>query len=242
MVSDKQLEANRQNAELSTGPKTEEGKRRSSLNARRHGLTGQVTAMTEEDRAAHDRFSAAMIKDLAPEGALETQLAQRIATDSWRLNRISAVEDNLFALGFHERAGEVDTDHPEAHAALVAAKVFAAESKTIDRLALYEQRLNRAVHKNLAALEQLQAKRKADRRAAMEQAEKLYQVDGWKEEHSAQPSQIPAESAHYQINGFVFSNAEIRAAVDLRRRLERAEQLNSRHEKHGKQPVRAEAA
>ncbi len=87
MLSEKQLAANRANAQLSTGPKTEEGKRRSSLNARRHNLTGQVTAMTEEDRIAHNAFSEALIKAMAPEGALELQLAQRIATDSWRLNR-----------------------------------------------------------------------------------------------------------------------------------------------------------
>ena len=84
MISDKQLEANRSNALLSTGPRTEEGKKRSSLNALRHGITGQVTTMTDEDRAAHDKLSSALMKDLAPEGAMETQLAQRIATDSWR--------------------------------------------------------------------------------------------------------------------------------------------------------------
>ena len=86
-LSDKQLAANRANAQLSSGPRSEEGKRRSSLNARRHNLTGQVTAMTEEDRIAHDTFSEALIKSMAPEGALEVQLAQRIATDCWRLNR-----------------------------------------------------------------------------------------------------------------------------------------------------------
>src|ERR1700731_4350143 len=105
MISDKQLAANRNNAQKSTGPRTAEGRKRSSLNALRHGLTGQVTTMTPEDRAAQEKFSQALIKSLAPEGAMETQLAQRIATDSWRLNRISAVEDNLFALGLHQNAG-----------------------------------------------------------------------------------------------------------------------------------------
>src|SRR5271169_6738399 len=108
MISEKQLAANRGNALLSHGPTSEAGKNRSRLNALRHGLTGQVTTMTDEDRAAHDQFSSALMKDLAPEGAMETQLAQRIATDSWRLNRISAIEDNLFALGQLQNGGQPD--------------------------------------------------------------------------------------------------------------------------------------
>ena len=65
------------------GPATEVGTRRSSVNALRHGLTGQVTAMTDEDRASHDAFLKALVKDLAPEGSMEIQLAQCIATDTW---------------------------------------------------------------------------------------------------------------------------------------------------------------
>jgi hypothetical protein len=84
MATDQQIAANRLNAQLSSGPKSPEGRKRSSMNALRHGLTGQVTTMTDEDRTAHDNFTKTLIHDLAPKGAMETQLAQRIATDSWR--------------------------------------------------------------------------------------------------------------------------------------------------------------
>src|ERR1700691_1813843 len=155
MTSEKQIEANRRNALLSTGAKTEEGRNRSRMNALRHGLTGQVTTMTDEDRAAHDQFSKALIQDLAPEGAMEIQLAQRIATDSWRLNRISAIEDNLFALGLHEHGGKLNLEHEQIDAALTAARVFTMESKNLQLLTLYEQRINRSLQKNLAMLQQL---------------------------------------------------------------------------------------
>src|ERR1700733_4688211 len=121
IISEKQLDANRRNAQHSTGPKTEEGKRASSHNARRHNLTGQVTAMTDEDRVAHDAFSAALIASMAPEGALETQLAQRVATDSWRLNRASAIEDNLFAMGFSGHADQFIEHHPQARSTYASA-------------------------------------------------------------------------------------------------------------------------
>src|SRR5580692_7575969 len=117
MISDKQHEANRRNALLSHGPVTDAGRKRSSLNACRHGLTGQVITMTDEDRAAHDTFSKALMKDLAPDGAMEVQLAQRIATDSWRLNRISAIEDNIFALGLRDHGGQLCPDNDQIDAA-----------------------------------------------------------------------------------------------------------------------------
>jgi hypothetical protein len=210
MLSDKQREANRNNALLSTGP-TEEGKKRSRLNALRHGITGQVNTMTDEDRAAHDQFSQALMKDLRPDGAMEIQLAQRIATDSWRLNRISAVEDNLFALGQLQNGGQACPDLPQLDAALAAAHVFKEESKQLQLLTLYEQRLNRAIQKNLALLQSLQATRKAEREAAMKEAAKLLQLSEMRGLEYA-----PAK------DGFVFSTGEIHAAIDRQQRLQRA--------------------
>ena len=211
MISEKQIAANRSNALLSTGPRTEEGKKRSSMNARRHGITGQVTSMTDEDRAAHDKLSQALIKDLAPDGAMETQLAQRIATDSWRLNRISAVEDNLFALGQLQHGGQTCPDAPQLDDALTMAHTYTQESKQLQLLSLYEQRINRAIQKNLALLQSLQATRKAERETAMKEAAALLKLSEMKG-----VEYIPAR------DGFAFSNDQIHAAIDREQRLQRA--------------------
>jgi len=215
MISEKQLEANRRNALRSTGPRTEEGKKASALNARRHNLTGQVTAMTDADRIMHDAFSASLVESLAPEGAMETQLAQRIATDSWRLNRLSAIEDNLYALGHSAHSDDIETEHPEIHAALAAAKVFQEESKQLQLLTLYEQRINRNIQKNLATLQALQAARIAKREAEMKEAKKLLQL-----------SEIKGLAYEPIKDGFVFSTAQIHAAIDKERRLNRAYQTD----------------
>src|SRR5580692_10714733 len=211
MTSDKQIDANRRNALLSTGPTSEAGRNRSRLNARRHGLTGQVTTMTDEDRAAHDQFSTALIKDLAPAGAMETQLAQRVATDSWRLNRISAIEDNLFALGQLQNAGQACPGVPQLDAALTSAHVFTQESKQLQLLTLYEQRINRSLQKNLAILQQLQATRKAQQEAAMKEAAALLKL-----------SEMRGLEYFPANDGFVFSTAQIHAAIDRQHRLQRA--------------------
>src|SRR6202047_2996288 len=211
MIPAKQLAANRNNAQKSTGPKTVEGRQRSRMNALRHGLTGQVTTMTEEDRAAHNQFSQALIKSLAPEGAMEIQLAQRVATDSWRLNRISAIEDNLFALGLHQNAGQLCPEQPQIDAALTTARVFTQESHQLQLLTLYEQRLNRAIEKNLALLESLQAARKIQHAAEMKDAARLLQLSEMK-------------GLEYQPakDDFVFSTREIHSELDRQQRLRQA--------------------
>ena len=211
MISDKQFEANRNNALRSSGPKTKEGRKRSSMNALRHGLTGQVTTMTPEDRAAHDQFSQALIRNLAPEGEMELQLAQRIATDSWRLNRASAVEDNLLALGLYQDAGQLCPDHEQIDAALTTARVFTVESHNLQLFTLYQQRLDRSLQKNLALLQSLQAARKEKREKEMKEAADLLQI-----------SEIRGLEYEPAKDGFVFSNREIYAAIDRKQRLNRA--------------------
>ena len=211
MISDKQLEANRRNAQHSTGAKTEEGRNRSRMNALRHGLTGQVTTMTDDDRTAHNNLSKALIADLAPEGAMETQLAQRVATDSWRLNRASAIEENLFALGQLQNGGQACPDVPQIDAAFTTAHVFTQESKQLQLLTLYEQRINRSLQKNLAMLQQLQATRKAQHAAAMQEAAALLKLSEMKG-----LEYLPTK------DGFLFSTAQIHAAIDRDQRLRRA--------------------
>ena len=71
MISEKQLEANRRNAQQSTGPKTTEGKAQSSRNNLRHGLTGQISLLPTEDREAHDAFCTELIDSLHPETPME---------------------------------------------------------------------------------------------------------------------------------------------------------------------------
>jgi hypothetical protein len=55
-ISDARMRANRLNAQKSTGAKTPESKKRSSLNATRHGLLAQTLHLPEEEMAAYDEF------------------------------------------------------------------------------------------------------------------------------------------------------------------------------------------
>ena len=239
MVSERRIEANRRNAQRSTGPRTLAGKTRSSINALRHGITGQVSIMNEEDRGAHDKFCQELIDRFQPDGPLELQFASLIAEDFWRLQRIRAVENDILALGNFSEAADIDVDHPEIHASLTRARTFLDQSKDFERLTLYEQRINRSIEKNRRQLEDLQAERKRLRQQALEQVCLLRQVPVAQEhpsgeendqEHSdgTTPEQGINPAAHIANNGFVFSSEEIERAIDRRSRLIQARVMQSR--------------
>lgn len=74
------------------GPRTVRGKRNSSQNAIRHGLRAAAVLVTGEDPAAFDQLHAGVVADLAPEGALEEELVDRVAVLLWRLRRVVLAE------------------------------------------------------------------------------------------------------------------------------------------------------
>ena len=100
MATQKQIEANRENARKSTGPRTETGKAASSANALRHGLTAEcLVLLPDEDGDAFERLRKGVIADLAPVGALQEVLAERAAVLLWRLDRVARMEAELFIHG-----------------------------------------------------------------------------------------------------------------------------------------------
>ena len=117
---------NRANSQHSTGPRSDAGKKRSSLNALRHGLTSQIIVMPEEDLNAYQRHARTFFDDLKPKGAVEQQLVQSLADTAWRLNRIPALEANVLTLDMHAHTGSIDLEidkeshHAEVRAALIS--------------------------------------------------------------------------------------------------------------------------
>ena len=97
MISEKQIAANRQNAFLSTGPKTAEGKARSSKNALKHGIMSQEVLLPWESEKDLEAFGKRLRADLAPVGELEFLLADRIISTAWRLRRCLKVESAVLA-------------------------------------------------------------------------------------------------------------------------------------------------
>ena len=118
MTSLKQIEANRRNALKSTGPRSEEGKQRSSRNALRHGLTAETVVEPLEDPEDYKLFEEAIAAEYDGESAVERELVLRLASLLWRLRRASSIEATLFEL-----AAELPRESEEARPAKSKSRV-----------------------------------------------------------------------------------------------------------------------
>lgn len=135
MATERQIGANRANALRSTGPKSKEGKARSSLNAVTHGLTAQAVVIEGEDPAAFDHLQQQLVETFAPEGPIEADLVRRIVTLMWRLRRVPALEAALFSwVQFAQaEADSVDRDGPFSIGAFSTAVTLAAPGGNRDQ-------------------------------------------------------------------------------------------------------------
>jgi hypothetical protein len=98
MTSLRQIAANRRNASKSTGPRTDEGKHRSSRNAVRHGLTAETVIGSFEDAEDYKAFEAVITADYDAQSAVERELVLRLASLLWRLRRATTIEAGLFEI------------------------------------------------------------------------------------------------------------------------------------------------
>jgi len=188
----------------STGPK-----QRSNLNAYRHGLTGQTVVISEEDQKHFEAFCTGFFNDYQPEGSLEIQLVQNIATCFWRLNRIAAHEETLLSLDTLAGENQIDNADARVRTACAAARAFEMHSK---RLA-YEQRLSKRLETACKQLKQAQAERKQQQEDEFHRAAILKQHHD--EMQANEPQPVPYNPAN---DGFVFSNGALESNIARKER------------------------
>ncbi|MBV9038364.1 MAG: hypothetical protein JO182_28000 [Acidobacteriaceae bacterium] len=192
-ISPNRLDANRANAQFSTGPTTPEGKAKSSLNAVKSGLTGRAVLLPSEDVAAYEAHIASFQKELHPIGDREHTLVQSLADTQWRLDRIPNLETGLFALGRMRYADRFQDEADEQiRTMLLDAHILMTEAKHFKNLHLQESRLRRQYGQDLQELRKLQGERKQKE----EEAEQL-----------ARLQEKTVTSAAAATSGFEFTNS-----------------------------------
>ena len=184
---------NRANAQFSTGPRTESGKQRSSLNALRHGLTAASPILPSEDPTAYESHRLQFIDEHQPATPTETQLVQELIDTSWRLNRIPLLEAQVLnrAANPRDEQARIDFDIVDAH-------------RLINNLSIQSQRLSRQFQKALDKLREIQADRRDRERRQLKDAAALLELH----KHKG----IPWEPADH---GFVFSKDQVERHSDL---------------------------
>ena len=228
-ISDIQLVANRENAQHSTGPRTPEGKKRSSLNALRHGLTGQVVVMPYEDLQAYNAFVERYIKGLDPKNEPEKQLALDMANNTWKLNRCTSIESGIYAMGHHDFADRNNVDNHQVHAALTAATTYLENSKQLENLSRQENRLRRTLQQSTKLYQDMQDRRRTQEKVDMWQALPIART------HKMQD--LPYDPAE---DGFVLSNTQIDQHINREAHWDDA--YFARHLKYNAEEFRARRA
>ncbi len=159
MATEAQVNANRRNAEKSTGPRTPEGKAAVGQNAVKHGLSGRLDVIKGEEQAEFDRHREALLKELRPRGAVGAMLAERAVSLSWRLKRVQRMQNEVFdalladgatplaklARSLARKGAQDDEDLALGRAVV---KDF-ANSRVLDRLLMYERRMEHSLLKTL---------------------------------------------------------------------------------------------
>ena len=162
MTSEKQVQANRRNAQRSTGPKTSEGKAAVRLNARTHGLRSQEVLLSGEDEEALKDLDENLRAELKPVGELENLLVDGIVAAQWRLRRLRRVEAGIFvrelSRGF---AREADSETDTATLGMSFIR-DANGSNAFSKLSRYETAIWRSLYKALHELQRLQAARRTE--------------------------------------------------------------------------------
>jgi len=178
MSTQEQINANRQNSQKSTGPRTAEGKAAVSKNAVKHGLFASETVIEGENQADYDVYLDNFLDELEPDGMLETLMAERFVSLSWRLKRAERMHNQAI-----DKMIEYEVTSPLARQARrlslqaqgvpagdrmyspdifplgqVAWKDF-ADGRVLDRLILYERRIENSMLRMLKEFKKQQVMR-----------------------------------------------------------------------------------
>src|SRR3990172_5630748 len=163
MTSQARMEANRRNAQKSTGPKTPEGKARVCLNALKHGIRAraivdqlQRTPLWGEDPQEFAALVRSLTDCFKPEGPYEEMCVEDIAIHQWRLRRLARVETGHIASAQRLVTESDDRENPR-----LRARTSLPDLDTLEKLTRYEVTIRRMLNRSLETLTRLQTQRLA---------------------------------------------------------------------------------
>ena len=171
MCSQKQFNSNRENAQKSTGPKTDEGKKIASQNAVKHGLNSATIILTsphfKEDQEEYDHLAASLKFELQPQTPLQEHFVYKIINCHWRYRRLISAETAQINKQTHPDAFALEQSdyickklkNLNLLQNFLASNLIPKEDES-HLLSRYEYRLSREIERAYKLLRQLQSQQK----------------------------------------------------------------------------------
>src|SRR6266702_5734953 len=167
MTSERQIEANRRNAQKSTGPKTPEGRAAVRLNGVKHGLTANILVFQGEDESEFTALLDSLEAEHAPATPTEEILVRHLAMASWRLQRLYHLEASAFKICRSNIQRNLDEDFPDITDSGRFGYAVMDNAQNLANFPIYEARLERSFHKTLRELQRIRAERQKENEKEM---------------------------------------------------------------------------
>lgn len=153
MITDRKIEANRRNAQKSTGPRTLTGKAIACMNALKHGLCARKPLLPGDDEAEYVRFAAELVDHFRPDNPVRAIQVEQFIVAAWQLRRVPQIRAGLLAEEMRIEAARLNPVHPFAmsHNGYVELSRIDRHQQTLERT------MNRA-QERLEAEERLEAR------------------------------------------------------------------------------------
>jgi hypothetical protein len=182
MISAAKAAANAANAQLSTGPRTEEGKAISSRNALKHGLTSQELIVREDEQHELNELHESLRRELSPEGAIEELTFKTIIHAAWTMHRCRRAEADLFVNGLDPILDD-------------------SSAKVLDRIHRYASQAERSYFRHLKELRVLQTNRALrNLKLDPEEAKQCPTLVSYNDVTKRSHAQVQAEAMQMAIN------------------------------------------
>ena len=169
-------EASRANGAKSKGPKTPQGKKNSSMNAVKHGMTARYPIFTNEDRTKFENHRQEFYDEWQPQSPSERACIERMVMSLWRENRGMHWEAAMIDLQMDKQRAEIAEKYdgpldPPTYT-VTAVRIIMDETTAFDRLQRYEARAQRTYDRALKQLLQLQDRREKRERPNRKNSER----------------------------------------------------------------------
>lgn len=145
MSSDRKIEANRRNAQKSTGPRTLTGKAIACMNALKHGLCARKPIVPGEDEAEYARFAAELVDHFRPDNPVRAIQVEQFIVAAWQLRRVPQIRAGLIAEQMYWQSKRTEPIHPFA--------MNEEAYKEISRIDRHQQTLERTMSRAQERLE-----------------------------------------------------------------------------------------